>query len=56
MIRKGLSGQANADGMTDDIARHFRHDAEQFFADKAALNGYYYGSHLGIYYWPHSNL
>lgn len=46
MIRKGLSGQANTDGMTDDIARHLRLKGQQIFADKAAMNWYYHGGDL----------
>ena len=43
MIRKGLSGQATSDGMTDDIAQHLKSQGNQIVPDKAALDWYYYG-------------
>lgn len=46
MIRKGQSGQASADGMTDDIARHLREQGSKIFPDQDALNWYYQGGDL----------
>lgn len=46
MIRKGQAGQANSDGMTDEIARHLRQVGNQVFPDPVATNWYYEGGDL----------
>lgn len=46
MIRKGLAGQAKSDGMTDEIAAHFRAIGEQIVGDPVALDWYYAGGEL----------
>lgn len=43
MIRKGESGQAVADGMTEDIAAHLRAAGRRIFPDEAATNWLYNG-------------
>lgn len=43
MIRKGESGKAEEDGMTDEIARDLRQIGEQICPDPVALKWYYEG-------------
>ena len=43
MIRKGEIGDAKADGMSDDIARHLRQFGERMFPNPAAIDWYYQG-------------
>jgi aryl sulfotransferase len=46
MMRKGQVGQAKADGMTDEIARHFREVGGRIFPNEAAINWFYDGGKL----------
>lgn len=46
MIRKGEAGQAKADGMTDEIARHLRDIGARICPDPVALDWYYRGGDL----------
>ena len=46
MIRKGEVGQAKADGMTDEISRHFRQVGSAIFPDPVAIEWYYKGGDL----------
>jgi hypothetical protein len=46
MIRKGESGHAKSDGMTDDIASHLRQVGCQICPDPVAIDWYYEGGNL----------
>jgi len=46
MIRKGQVGQAMSDGMTDEIARHFRAVGSRIFPNEAAIKWLYEGGEL----------
>ena len=46
MIRKGASGKAKEDGMTDAIARHLREIGARICPDPVALKWYYQGGPL----------
>jgi hypothetical protein len=46
MIRKGDVGQSNADGMTDEIARHMREVGHRIFPNPAAIKWFYEGGEL----------
>ncbi len=46
MMRKGEAGNAEADGMTEDIARHLRERGSQVCPDPAALTWFYEGGAL----------
>jgi len=46
MIRKGVAGQSNADGMTDEIARHMREVGNHMFSNSAAIGWLYEGGKL----------
>lgn len=46
MIRKGEAGEAEADGMTEEISRHLRERGGQICTDPAALDWYYAGGAL----------
>jgi hypothetical protein len=46
MIRKGETGQANADGMTDEIARHLRSVGSKICPDPDVLKWIYEGGKL----------
>jgi hypothetical protein len=46
MIRKGETGNAKADGMTDEISQHLREVGGQIFPDRDALDWLYSGGKL----------
>jgi len=46
MIRKGAVGEAKADGMTDEIAKHLRDVGEKMCPDTAAVKWFYGGGKL----------
>jgi hypothetical protein len=46
MIRKGQAGEAKSDGMTDEIARHFREVGSNIFPNVAAVEWFYKGGEL----------
>ncbi len=46
MMRKGKAGDAQTDGMTQEISRHFRERGGQIFPDAAALTWLYEGGDL----------
>jgi hypothetical protein len=46
MIRKGQVGEVKSDGMTDEIARHFREVGSQIFPNPAAVEWFYKGGKL----------
>jgi hypothetical protein len=46
MIRKGQVGHAKSDGMTDEIAHHFREVGSRIFPNPAALEWLYSGGEL----------
>ncbi|MEJ2688229.1 MAG: hypothetical protein P8124_13820, partial [Gammaproteobacteria bacterium] len=46
MIRTGDAGQAKSDGMTDDIASHFRQTGSRICADPRAIGWFYEGGEL----------
>ena len=46
MIRKGETGSAKADGMTDEVSRHLREVGERMCSDAAALDWFYQGGPL----------
>jgi hypothetical protein len=46
MIRKGQAGEAKSDGMTDEIAKHFREIGNHIFPNPAAIDWIYGGGEL----------
>jgi hypothetical protein len=46
MIRKGQVGHAKSNGMTDEIARHFREVGSHIFPNPIALEWLYTGGEL----------
>ena len=46
MIRKGQVGEAKSDGMTEEIARHFREVGSHIFPNPTAVEWFYRGGEL----------